>query len=311
MNWKKIGQISALKDLTAIGTANVVGSGISGLFWFYLAALLGTDGYGELSYLLAIVGIVSAVASFGSGYTTIVYTAKNVNILPATFIITIIGSATAAFALYLALNNPSLSAYVLAYVVFNLGIAVLMGLKQFKKYAILAISQKIVMVALVLLLYQFYDNNGVIFGYALSFLVFAPIIYREIKVKGIQMYVIKPRFGFMLNSYGIDLVRAFLANTDKLIVAPLFGLTILGNYHLAMQFLVVATIVPSILFQYTLPRDSGGQSNEKLKKLSVLFSTVIAIVGIVIGPSLISWLFPQYIEAINIIQIIIIKFLNR
>ena len=46
-------------------------------------------------------------------------------------------------------------------------------------------------------------------------------------------------------------------------------------------------------------------SNEKLKKLSVLFSTVIAIVGIVIGPSLISWLFPQYIEAINIIQIII------
>ena len=92
MNWKKITQISALKDLTAIGTANVVGSGISGIFWFYLAALIGTDGYGELSYLLAIVGIISAVASIGSGYTTIVYTAKNINILPATFTITIIGS---------------------------------------------------------------------------------------------------------------------------------------------------------------------------------------------------------------------------
>ena len=41
MNWKKVTQISALKDLTAIGTANVVGSGISGIFWFYLAALIG------------------------------------------------------------------------------------------------------------------------------------------------------------------------------------------------------------------------------------------------------------------------------
>lgn len=311
MNWKKITQISALKDLTAIGTANVVGSGISGIFWFYLAALIGTDGYGELSYLLAIVGIISAVASIGSGYTTIVYTAKNINILPATFTITIIGSATAAFAIYLALNNPSLSVYVLTYVVFNLGTAVLMGLKQFKKYAILVISQKIIMVALVLSLYQFYDNNGVIFGYALSFLVFAPIIYKEIKIKGIQLSIIKPRLGFMFNSYGIDLVRSFLGNTDKLIVAPLFGLSLLGNYHLAMQFLIVATIIPNIVMQYTLPRDSGGQSNEKLKKLTVVFSTLIAIIGIIVGPSLITWLFPQYVEAVSIIQIIIIAVIPR
>ena len=82
MNWKEFTQKSALKDLTSIGAANIIGSGISGIFWFYLAALIGTDGYGELSYLLAIVGIISAVASFGSGYTTIVYTAKNINILP-------------------------------------------------------------------------------------------------------------------------------------------------------------------------------------------------------------------------------------
>ena len=311
MNWKEFTQKSALKDLTSIGAANIIGSGISGIFWFYLAALIGTDGYGELSYLLAIVGIISAVASFGSGYTTIVYTAKNINILPATFTITVIGSATAAFALYLGLNNPSLSVYVLTYVVFNLGTAVLMGLKQFKKYAIFVISQKIIMVALVITLYQFYDNNGVIFGYALSFLIFAPIIYKEIKIRGIQLSIIKPRLGFMFNSYGIDLVRAFLGNTDKLIVGPLFGLSLLGNYHLALHFLIVATIVPNIVMQYTLPRDSGGQSSEKLKKLTIVFSTSVAIVGIVIGPSLISWLFPQYLDAISIIQIIIIAVIPR
>ena len=93
MIWDKIRNFSGKKDLASIGVANIVSSGISGLFWFYLAALIGTENYGELSYLLAIVGIITTVASIGSGYTTIVYTAKNINILPATFIITLIGSS--------------------------------------------------------------------------------------------------------------------------------------------------------------------------------------------------------------------------
>ena len=110
MDWKKIAKKSTRKDLTNIGIANIIGSLISGLFWFYLAALMGSENYGELSYLLAIIGVVSTIASIGSGYTTIVYTAKKINILPAIFTITIIGSATAAFAMYLGLNNPALSA---------------------------------------------------------------------------------------------------------------------------------------------------------------------------------------------------------
>ncbi len=311
MVWDKIKKFSGKKDLASIGIANVVSSGISGLFWFYLAALIGTENYGELSYLLAIVGIVSTVASIGSGYTTIVYTAKNINILPATFTISFIGSAVAAFAMYLGLNNPALSVYVMLYVVFNLGIGVLFGLKQYKKYAFLAISQKVIMVVLVLSLYQFYENNGIILGYALSFLIFTPTIYNEIKTKGVQFSVIRPRLGFMMNSYGIDLVKAFSANTDKLIIGPLLGLSVLGNYYLGIQFLVIATMIPNIVMQYTLPRDSSGQSNESLKKISLVFSILIVIVGIIVGPSLIKWIFPQFIEAIAIIQIIILAFIPR
>lgn len=309
--FSKIKNFSGLKDLTSIGIANIVSSGISGLFWFYLAALIGTEGYGELSYLLAIAGIASTIASIGSGYTTIVYTAKNVNILPATFIATIIGSSAAAIAIFFGLNNPSLSAYVLFYVVFNLGTATLMGLKQFKKYAIFLISQKILMVTLILSLFQFYQNTGVIFGYALSFLIFIPIIYKEIKLKGIQFSVIKPRLGFMLNSYGTDLVKALSGHTDKLIIGPFFGLSLLGNYHLGMQFLVIATLLPNIIMQYTLPRDSSGQNNDKIKKIIVAFSIFVAVIGIIIGPSLINWLFPQYIETIEIIQIMIIAIIPR
>jgi len=56
-SFEKIKIISGKKDLSALGAANIIGSVISALFWFYLAALVGTENYGELSYLLAIVGI--------------------------------------------------------------------------------------------------------------------------------------------------------------------------------------------------------------------------------------------------------------
>lgn len=307
----KIKKFTGLKDLTSLGIANIVSSGISGLFWFYLAALIGAEGYGELGYLLAIAGIAATVASIGSGYTTIVYTAKNINILPATFIVTIIGSSAAAIAIFFGLNNPSLSAYALLYVVFNLGTAALMGLKQFKKYAILLISQKILMIALILSLHQFYENSGIIFGYALSFLIFIPVIYKEIKLRGIQFSVLKPRLGFMFNSYGTDLIKALSGNIDKIIIGPLFGLSLLGNYYLGMQFLIIAGLLPNIIMQYILPRDSSGQNSDKIKKITILFSIFIAVTGIIIGPSLINWLFPKYIETIGIIQIMIIAIIPR
>jgi O-antigen/teichoic acid export membrane protein len=309
--WNKIKKNRALKDLTSLGIGNIASTGISAVFWFYLAALIGTEGYGELSYLLAIAGIASTVASIGSGYTTIVYTAKKINILPATFVVTIIGSATAAFAIYLALNNPALSGYVLLYVVFNLGTATLMGLKEYKKNAIYLIVQRILMVVLVIILYHIFEINGVILGYALSFLIFSPIIYKQIKMNGIQFSVLKPRLGFMSNSYGTDLVKALSGNTDKLIIGPLFGLSLLGNYYLGMQFLVIATLLPNIIMQYTLPRDSSGQNNDKIKKYIIIISVFIAILGIVIGPILINELFTEYNGTIQIIQIMIIAIIPR
>ena len=309
--WNKIKNFKDLKDLSSLGIGNITSTGISGIFWFYLAVLIGTEGYGELSYLLAIAGIASTVASIGSGYTTIVYTAKKINILPATFIVTIIGSATAAFAIYLALGNPALSGYVLLYVVFNLGTATLMGLKQFKKYAIFLILQKIIMVVLVISLYYIYENNGVILGYALSFLIFTPIIYKQIKTNGIQFSILKPRLGFMFNSYGIDLVKTLSGNTDKLIIGPLFGLSLLGNYHLGIQVLVIATLIPNIIMQYTLPRDSSGENNDKIKKYTIIFSALIAIIGIIVGPTIINQLFPEYNGTIQIIQIMILAIIPR
>ena len=78
MVFNKIKTFSGLKDLTSLGVSNIISSGISAIFWFYLAGLLGEENYGEISYLIAIAVIAGVFSSIGSGYTTTVYSAKNV-----------------------------------------------------------------------------------------------------------------------------------------------------------------------------------------------------------------------------------------
>ena len=42
------------KGLTMMGAATLISSGLGGLFWFYMASLMGTEGYGQVSYYIAI-----------------------------------------------------------------------------------------------------------------------------------------------------------------------------------------------------------------------------------------------------------------
>ena len=78
----------------------------------------------------------------------------------------------------------------------------------------------------------------------------------------------------MTNSYILDFSRTFSGQTDKLIVAPMLGFALLGNYQLGLQLLSLLSILPSIVYQYTLPHDATGRSNKKLKKITILVSVL-------------------------------------
>ena len=82
--------------------------------------------------------------------------------------------------------------------------------------------------------------------------------------------MLKPRFGFIINNYALVIEKVLSGQVDKLIIAPLFGFAILGNYALSMQILSIATILPSIVFQYTLSQDASGKSSSWIKKFSIL-----------------------------------------
>ena len=71
---KKIYQ--SLKGLTTISIATALTSIIGAIFWFSIAAVLGTEQYGQVSYLLAVAIIASKLSLLGSPNTLMVYVAK-------------------------------------------------------------------------------------------------------------------------------------------------------------------------------------------------------------------------------------------
>lgn len=295
------------KDLTSIGVAGIVTTIIGGIFWFFMASILGAEKYGEVSYLISIGIIASTFALAGNVNTLIVYRAKGEKIQTAIFFVSIIASVVVSIVLFLIVNNIEIGVYIIGYVIFSLIAAQLQGEKKFGKYAILLITQKILMVGLSFGMFYLIGFQGIIFGIALSFLPYSFILYKEFKKTKIDFSILKKRSGFMINNFTLNIAGALHGSFDKIIIAPILGFTILGNYQLGIQFVSVMTIIPLMIFNYTLPNDSTGNSNILIKKIIIIVSVVLAILAIVLAPIVLPHIFPEYENAIEIIQIMSIS----
>lgn len=292
------------RGLATLGFGNIISAGISAIFWFYLASLLGAENYGHVSYFIAIASISSTISFLGAGNTIIVYTAKGEKIQSPIFFISIISSAVTLIAVFIIFSQIGVSLYILGYVIFSLATSELLGKKWYGSYTKYLITQKILMIGFAISLYYFLGVEGVILGIALSFFPYSIRIYKSFKESKIDLKLIKSRFGFMMNSYALDLSRTLSGSTDKLLILPMFGFAILGHYQLGIQFLSILSIIPSIVYQFILPEDSSGNSNNKLKKYTVIFSVILAFLGITLSPFVLPALFPKFIDAIEVVQIV-------
>lgn len=299
------------EDLSSIGIANFVGTIISTLFWLFLASIITTEEYGQISYFIAIGSIGSVFGLVGGGTTITVYTAKKIPIASAVLFISMIATTISAIAVFIIIQNPVVSIFVIAYVIFGLTTAYYLGQKQFKKYSKIFIIQKITFVALALLLNQIIGVNGIILALSLSFLIptYSLIkIFKEIKI---DFKLLKTKKGFIQDNYGKDLLNVAASQIDKIIIAPFFGFALLGNYYLGLQFLSALAIVPVIVVQYTLSQDASGVSTYRLKKMIIGLSVVMALSGLFIVPNILPTLFPKFEHAITIIQILSLAIIPR
>lgn len=310
--WDKIKQrLEKTKDLAHVGVANIAGKAIVAVFWFYLASLLGAESYGEMNYLIAIATTAAGLSIIGGTQTITVYTAKHVPIQPPLYLIALVLGTIGSIVVYFVSENVAVSVFVIGYVIYNIITAELLGRKFYKKFAVYFVLQKVLFVAIAVGLYFVLGITGIILGYALSFLIFSGRIASEFKQTKLDFSVLRPRAKFIIYSYGLTIEDIISSQTDKLIIAPLFGFVLLGNYNLSFQFLSVFSMIPAIVFQYMLPQDASGVVNARLKKITVITSVVISALAIILTPIFIPMLFPKYIESIQLIQIMSISAISN
>ncbi len=293
-----------LSNLTSIGIADVSAKGISAIFWFYIAAILGPEGYGEITYFLSIAIIASNVALLGSVNTIIVYTAKNVKIQSTLYFLTLISGSITSIIVFFIFYDIGTSFLILGYVIFGLVSSELLGYKLYKNYSKYIITQRALMIVLSIGLFYIFGQDGILVGIALSFSPYIVGIIRGFKKTKINFNLIKERASFLINSY-LQTLAATLNNTiDKIIIAPLFGFALLGNYSLGIQFLTLLQIIPLTVSKYIIPQDSSGKENKKLKKITILTAVCLSVLGLTIGPPVITFIFPEFREAGSIIRIV-------
>ena len=302
--WKNFkDNIIGQKGLLSIGFADIVGSAIAAFFWLYIASQLNPDVYGELIYFISIAGLAQMVSLLGSSNALTVYTAKNVKIQSTLFLISILAAAISLAIITIFYNRIDAGLLAVGFVVFSLVNSVILGKKLFVKYSKLVLSQKILTLILGIGLYFVFDVYGIIYGLALSYIPHLVVFVKEFSRTRIDFALLKPRKGFIINNYVMNLVAGLGGTVDKLIIAPVLGLALLGNYSLALQMFTMMMVFSEVAYKYLLPFDASGKSNKKIRQIALVVSIIIAILGVTILPSVVDWLFPKYVDATDAIQI--------
>ena len=303
--WNKFKDISSkFRDLSFYSVGTLVTNGIGGIFWLYMASLLGTEGYGEISYLISIAIMAGTISLAGMSNLLIVYGAKNIKIQSTIFLIGLISSGIVASIVFFVINNDiTISLYIIGYVIFTLVTAELIGQKLFSKYSKIIIIQKIMLVIFSIALYHIIGLQGIMLGIAISFLFFIIFIYKTFRKIKIDFPSLKNRYKFSINSFLLDISGAFNGSLDKIIIAPILGFSLLGNYQLGLQFIGLLYLIPGMLFSYALSHDASGNSTKLVKKMIIGISILFSVLSIILSPILLPILFPQFTEAIVVIQI--------
>ena len=292
--------------IVSVGFSDIVGSGVAAVFWLYIASVMNPSDYGEIHYFLAIAGTAQIISMLGTSHALTVYSAKNENVQSTLFIISIIPTIISCIIIIMIFNRFDAGLLAIGFVVFESVNAVVLGRKFYRKYAKIILIQKSLTMFIGISFFYAFGPDGIIFALALTFVPHLVIFIKEFYNTKIDFALLKPRKNFIINNYFMRLSAGSGGQIDKLILAPLLGFSLLGNYSLAVQIFSILIIFSTIVFKYLLPQDASGISNRNLKKITIIVAIGISILGILVLPKLITLFFPKFIEAVDAITIMCI-----
>ena len=291
-------------DISSIGIADVLSSGIASIFWLYIATTIGPEKYGEITYLLSIATLASGLSLLGSNYTLMIYSAKKIQIQSTLFLLTSIVGFVAALTVFFFFVDIGLSLIILGYIILALVTSDLLGRKLYKTYSKYVILQKILMVVFGIGFYYILKEPGILLGISLSYFPLIKELIKRFKENKIDFKLLVEKKNFIFNNFALNILGTAYSSLDKLIIAPLLGFVILGNYSLALQFFTLMSILPTVIQKYIIPQEATGNDNLKLKKIIILISVGIAVLGSTLGSIAISYIIPKFETSEEIIRVV-------
>ena len=295
-------KLFAHKGLALIGSTDIIAGAISAVFWLVVASLLLVEEYGEISYFIAIASL-GLCCVVGSPETLTVFSTKHQKIIPTILVLTLIFAVLASLIAFIIVQRFEIIFLIFSFIVLEVSITLLLGKKLYSKYSKFMLTQKILQFAIGIGLSFSLGVNGVLIGIALANLTLIPIFYKELRYYKIDFSLLKPKKEFITNTHLIYLISVFRRDIDKIIVVPILGFTVLGNFALTLQFFTIMMIISSISYKYLLPKDVSGEKNHQLKNFLILLSILIALSGFFFSPYFIENFFTKFSESIIPIQI--------
>jgi len=223
-------KFNGLKGLAAIGFSDTIGLGISSIFWLLLPTLVDAEQYGELHYFLAIAGMGYVLSLIGTRDVITIYTSKSIKLHATLFSLSLISGTTALLVILFLFSRIDAGLLLLGFIINDLGIGYLLGKKLYRDYSTYILTQKILSLSFGLIFFFIWGIDGVLFGLAISYIHFIIIIYKGFKFSKVNLTLLKTHSGFVTNNYAMNIAGIFRNHLDKVIIAPMLGFVVLGNY---------------------------------------------------------------------------------
>lgn len=284
--------------------ANTIGSGITAIFWFIIATLLLPSEYGEIQYLISIAGIAYAISLLGTSELMSTYTAKKIRLESTLTLFSLITGSVASIIILFLFMKLDVSFLVIAFIINDIAVGYLLGKKFFVEYSKYFLIQKSLTFVFGIILYYILGPEGIILGLVLSYIHFIIIILKIMKTVELNFKILKSKIEFVGTNYSFNVLSIAKNHLDKIIVVPLLGFELLGNYALALQMYALFMMFSKIIYRYILPQDSTGDDTTKIKITAITASVLIMFGGLFLTPFIVPNIFPEYDDAVSAIQII-------
>ena len=296
--------MKGIKGILSLSVGDYGGAIIVSAFWFLLAFLISPEEYGEIHYFIGIAGLAFSISLLTTQETIVVYTAKNVKLAPTLFLISLIAGGIAAVVITALFSRVDSSFLLLGFIVNDLAIGYIVGKKLFTKYPKYFLLQKSLTFVLGISFFYLFGVEGILFAIALSYGHFLFIIAKVFRTSSIDFSLLKKHRGFIGNNYFMNVSGAVRSHIDKIIIVPLIGFEILGNYALALQIYAVLMIFSNIIYRYALPHDASGTNTRKIKLIGLSYAVGVSMLGFTILPMIVPQIFEKFNDIGPAIQII-------